>query len=278
MAADGDRAAKAGTEKKAWAGQNCWTHEGDDSWSSGGHVWADQPDVRADKADDSWSSRCHDWAAKAGTDKKAGAGQRWPTNESDDSWSTEGYVRGDHVDFRADQADDSWSSKGHVRADKADAEDRLACLSHRVIALEAQVAAMACQARLTPAPRAEASRTEEWCFSRGFHQVGMGVRLAAVQVKNMEYSQWAWITSLESKGMGRIPLRAALRRHGSDWRFHREGKAYYVAQIACYHCWTQFQVSVDDGASVTDGEMALARFLLVHDTQEMQLDASQATY
>jgi hypothetical protein len=69
------------------------------------------------------------------------------------------------------------------------------------------------------------------------------------------------------------PMYEALKRPGAAWRFRRDGKRIYTAQLACAHCCTMFQLDADYSAGTFSvaTEENLAIFLLVEHTAAMQL-------
>jgi hypothetical protein len=94
-------------------------------------------------------------------------------------------------------------------------------------------------------------------------------------LESMSDPQYSWMSSVDSKGLGRIldPMYEALNRRGAAWRFRREGKKIYTAQLACAHCCTMFQLVAEYSAGTfsVETEENLAKFLLVEHTPEMQL-------
>jgi hypothetical protein len=107
------------------------------------------------------------------------------------------------------------------------------------------------------------------------HSSHLGTEISPTLLKEMLDPQYSWISSVESKGLGRIQraLYRALNRSGAAWFFARGGKSYYTAQLACAHCCTMFQIETEYLANTFSSatEETLARFLLVEHDEAMQL-------
>jgi hypothetical protein len=110
----------------------------------------------------------------------------------------------------------------------------------------------------------------------------MAIDFHTTVLEMMSSTEWSWMSSVASKGLGRIlaPMSQALNRRGAAWRFRSEGKRVYTAQLACAHCCAMFQLDTEwpSGTFSPSCEENLARFLLVENTAAMQLRPEEWTH